>query len=99
MKRVSITAARNTFGALIDLVKAGSSVLILDGGRPVARLAPVAPDTRDCDDNRIERLVREGVVRPARASMPNGLLTSEPPAAAKGALIVEALLQERLAGR
>ena len=98
MKRASITAAKNGLSALIDRVKAGSSVLIVDRGRPVARLEPVTTGTRAGDD-RLERLVREGVVRPARVSMPKAVLASDPPAAAKGASVLEALLDERRTGR
>ena len=39
MKKASITEAKNNLSALIDRVKAGASVLIVDRGRPVARLA------------------------------------------------------------
>ena len=41
MKKASITEAKNNLSALIDRVKGGSSVLIVDRGRPVARLEPV----------------------------------------------------------
>jgi prevent-host-death family protein len=97
MKRASITAAKNGLSALIDRVKAGSSVLIVDRGRPVARLEPVTA-TRAGDD-RLERLIREGVVRPARLGMNKAVLASDPPAAAKGASVIEALLDERRTGR
>jgi len=42
MKKASITEAKNNFSALIDSVKGGSPVLIVDRGRPVARLEPVS---------------------------------------------------------
>ena len=42
MKKASITEAKNNLGALIDSVKGGSPVLIVDRGRPVARLEPVS---------------------------------------------------------
>jgi antitoxin (DNA-binding transcriptional repressor) of toxin-antitoxin stability system len=38
MKKVSITEAKNRLSALIDGLKGGSPVLIVDRGRPVARL-------------------------------------------------------------
>ena len=41
MKKASITEAKNHLSALIDGLKGGSSVLIVDRGRPVARLEPV----------------------------------------------------------
>jgi prevent-host-death family protein len=99
MKRASITAAKNGLSSLIDRVKAGSSVLIVDRGRPVARLEPVTTRARAGEDGRLERLVREGVVRPARSSMPKALLAGDPPRTARGASAVAALLDERRTGR
>lgn len=40
MKTATITEAKNGLSALIDRVRAGESILILDRGRPVARLEP-----------------------------------------------------------
>ena len=73
MKKASITEAKNNFSALIDSVKGGSPVLIVDRGRPVARLEPVSARRPD-DDRRLARLVLEGIVRPARHSVPRDLL-------------------------
>ena len=41
MKIASVTEAKNNLSALIDGLKGGSPVLIVDRGRPVARLEPV----------------------------------------------------------
>ena len=41
MKTATITQAKNGLSALIDRVRAGESILILDRGTPVARLEPV----------------------------------------------------------
>jgi antitoxin (DNA-binding transcriptional repressor) of toxin-antitoxin stability system len=46
----------------IDGLKGGSPVLIVDRGRPVARLEPVTGGDSN-QDGRLSRLVREGVVR------------------------------------
>jgi prevent-host-death family protein len=40
MKRASVTEAKNNISALIDGLKGGSPVLIVDRGRPAARLEP-----------------------------------------------------------
>jgi prevent-host-death family protein len=94
MKRVSITEAKNNLIALIDSVKRGSPVLIVDRGRPVARLEPVSGGRPD-DDRRLARLVRDGVVRPARRSAIKDVFTTKPPRTKKGASGVRALLEER----
>lgn len=98
MKKASITEAKNNLSALIDSVKGGSPVLIVDRGRPVARLEPVSALSPD-DDSRLSRLVREGVVRPARRQAPRDLFATRPPRLKKGASGVRALLDERREGR
>jgi prevent-host-death family protein len=98
MKKASITEAKNNLSALIDRVKAGSAVLIMDRGRPVARLEPVSA-LRSDDDARLARLVREGVVRPARRSGPKDLFATRPPRLKKGTSGVRTLLEERRDGR
>ena len=41
MKTATITEAKNGLSALIDRVRAGESVLILDRGVPIARIEPI----------------------------------------------------------
>jgi prevent-host-death family protein len=98
MKKASITEAKNNLSALIDSVKGGSPVLIVDRGRPVARLEPVSA-LRPGDDSRLSRLVREGIVRPARRPAPKDLFATKPPRLKKGASGVRTLLEERRDGR
>ena len=56
MKKASITDAKNNLSALIDGLKGGSPVLIVDRGRPVARLEPVTHGQQSDDDGRLQRL-------------------------------------------
>ena len=99
MKRASITEAKNNLSALIDGLKNGSPVLIVDRGRPVARIEPVSGDQPGDDDARLVRLVREGLVRPRRKEPDRALFTGELPRPAAGASAVKALIQERREGR
>lgn len=99
MRKASISQAKNSLSALIDSLESGSSVLILDRGRPVARLEPVAADPRTEQDGRLERLVRAGIVRPRRTAPPSALFDQPPPGAKAGVSVVEALLAERREGR
>jgi prevent-host-death family protein len=98
MKKASITEAKNGLSALIDSVKAGASVLIMDRGRPVARLEPIGSGA-DTADARLTRLIRDGIVRPARAPLPRSFFTRELPSLKGDASAVEALLDERREGR
>jgi prevent-host-death family protein len=98
MKKASITEAKNHLSALIDSVEGGSAVLIVDRGRPVARLEPVSGVHPD-DNSRLGRLVREGVVRPGRRGLSKSLFATKPPRLNKGASGVRVLLDDRRDGR
>jgi prevent-host-death family protein len=93
---VSISEAKNKLSALIDRVRGGETVTILDRGRPVARLEPAVGGTGD-DEGRIARLERAGIIRRATGRLPEGFLDRELPQAE--ASVLEALLEERREGR
>jgi prevent-host-death family protein len=98
MKKASITEAKNNLSALIDGLRGGSPVLIVDRGRPVARLEPVIAHDGG-QDGRLSRLLRDGIVRPRRAEPQRALLSSQPPRTRLGASAVAALIEERREGR
>jgi prevent-host-death family protein len=97
MDTATITQAKNQLSALIDRVRRGNSVLILDRGVPVARLEPVT--TGAAPAGRLLRLERAGVLRPGSGAPPLELLRLAPPALAAGASALDALLDERRSGR
>jgi|ERR1039458_5134711 prevent-host-death family protein len=99
MKIASITEAKNSLSALIDGLKAGSPVLIVDRGRPVARLEPVTGSAQEAPDGRLSRLLRDGILRPRRSDPPHTLFSSEPPHVRAGLSGVDALIKERREGR
>jgi prevent-host-death family protein len=95
MKKASITEAKNRLSALIDGLKRGAPVLIVDRGRPVARLEPVTRLGEEEEDGRLSRLIREGIVRPARKPLAGSLFNSHPPQPKGDASAVAALVAER----
>src|ERR1700693_5737865 len=95
MKKASITEAKNHLSALIDGLKRGSPVLIVDRGRPVARLEPMTTLGEGEQNGRLLRLIREGIVRPGRAPLSRALFTTQPPRPKSDASAVAALLTER----
>jgi len=100
MKRASITEAKNNLSKLIDGVKAGTPVLIMDRGRPVARLEPVTGGAGTDNSERLARLIRDGVVRPSRGpGLPKSFFSEPLPRAKAGMSILDALLEERREGR
>jgi prevent-host-death family protein len=88
---IAITEAKNRLSALIDGLKSGSPVLIVDCGRPVARLEPVTTTRR----GRLARLMREGIVRLDRTPLSSSLFAAQPPRPERDASAVAALLTER----
>ena len=99
MKVASITEAKNTLSALIDGLGDGSPVLIVDRGRPVARLEPVNGGADEGVEGRLARLVRKGLMRPPRGSGDMSFLREPPPPAGEGPSLVDLLLEERREGR
>lgn len=97
MKVATITEAKNRLSALIDLVKSGETVLIVDRGIPVARLQSAA--TPEDTEGRIARLERAGLVRRGTAPPPLELILSDPPRLHRGGSVLQALIEERREGR
>lgn len=65
MKRATLTETKNHLSALIDRIRHGETVLILDHGRPVARLVPVLTEESEAPQGRVVPLLIE-----ADTSMP-----------------------------
>ena len=97
MKIATITEAKNKLSALLDIVKAGETVVIVDRGIPVARLEPAS---RSADDEgRLARLERAGIITRAKEPLPLKLLLEPPPKPEPGVSVLEALLEDRREGR
>jgi prevent-host-death family protein len=98
VKKATLTETKNNLSALIDQVRHGETVLILDRGVPVARIESVAHEGPS-PDGRLERLERLGVVVRATATSPRRILEQDPPRPRRGASALAALLAERESGR
>lgn len=97
MRTASISEAKNKLSALLDRVRAGETILILDRGTPVAKLAPAENLP---DDARLARLERAGIIRRGSGQpLPlERLATGDvPPEGYAG--LVEAVIEERREGR
>lgn len=97
MRTATITEVKNGLSAIIDRVRAGESVLITDRGLVVARLEPVS--TSHDPTGRLDRLERAGIIRVGTADPPLARLKLQAPVLPAGVSAVEAVLQERRAGR
>lgn len=96
MKTATITEAKNGLSALIDRVRAGETVVILDRGVPVARLEPVI--THPDPTGRIKRLERAGLIRARTTPPPVALLSTPGPPLTGDVSAVDAVLEERRSG-
>jgi prevent-host-death family protein len=99
MNRVRISELRDHLSRYLDHVRAGGRILVLDRDRPVAEIVPVAPIRSDkgVDEARLAALEREGLISRGTGRVPAQLLRSTQ--AGKGAKVLQALLDERAAGR
>ena len=94
MKKATLTETKNNLSALVDQVQHGETILILDRGRPVARLESVL-GVGDDPEGRLARLERQGLLRRASAPRPREILMARAPQPSEGASALEALLAER----
>jgi prevent-host-death family protein len=99
MKMATLTETKNHLSALIDQVRHGETILILDRGRAVARLTSVLAEESSAPDGRVDRLERQGILRRAQAPKSPKLFARPRPQAREGASVLEELLEERRSGR
>jgi prevent-host-death family protein len=94
MTRVSISELKAQLSKYIREVKRGGEVQVLDRGEPVALLVaiPKAPQPQ-VDDERRERLIRAGVLRPGTGDA--RAILAKPPLKLSGADLLKALDEER----
>jgi antitoxin (DNA-binding transcriptional repressor) of toxin-antitoxin stability system len=95
MEKVTISELKSRLSAYLKKVKAGQSVLIFDRDRPVARLDRVEAAAHP--DDRLARLERAGLLRRAGRPVSTAALQGQTPKSKRS--VVEALLEERRAGR
>ncbi|MGH8251511.1 MAG: type II toxin-antitoxin system Phd/YefM family antitoxin [Steroidobacteraceae bacterium] len=95
MERVSISRLKDQLSAYLKKVQAGHPVLIMDRGKPVARLERADPELDD--DARYRRLVAAGIVRPAKRQRKRADIRPVDMGPSPG--VLDALLEERREGR
>lgn len=94
----SISQTKNQLSALINKVRHGEVVLIMDRDHPVARLEPVLANEHSDQSAKLAQLERCGIIRRA-VGTPSETFFSPPPCAEKAASLLQALLSEREEGR
>jgi prevent-host-death family protein len=99
VRRATITETKNRLSALLDRVRHGETILVMDRGRPVARIEPAVTGPSDDADGRLARLERRGIVRRALAPPPKALILRRFRGASRVSGVLAALLAERRRGR
>ena len=96
MKTASISVTKNQLSALIEQVRQGETILITDHDRPVARLTPMGAEAGQSGSDELVLLERKGILRRGHGK---ACRLAPPPAPAKHASAVQALVEERESAR
>jgi len=100
MKTSSISDTKNQLSALIHEVEHGETIIIMDRGRPVARLVSFNDAAGPLDDGgRLSRLEKSGALRRADAVLDPGFPENLPQIPDGSGGVLDALLEERRSGR
>jgi prevent-host-death family protein len=99
MKRAAVSTVKATFSACLAKVKAGEELVVMERGKPVAKLIPVPKETTgDVTTAQLRELARAGLVRVGVGKLPAGFWRMARPQDKKRRAL-GALLKERMEGR
>lgn len=95
VKKATISYTKNHLSALLEQVKRGETVTILDRTKPVARMVPIE-STGDAEwDRKLDDMERRGITKQDRAATIEWLLREPPPKPKSGFSITQALIDMR----
>jgi prevent-host-death family protein len=98
MKTASVSETKNNLSAILRQVREGESYLIVDRGKPIARLDPVTAEEKGADQRRAD-LERRGILRRGRGRIRKEIIETPPPRLPKKVSALALLLKERESGR
>jgi len=95
MKKANITETKNNLSRLLEEVRSGTTILILDRNKPIAKLEPIGTDASS-NNATAARLVRQGLVTaPAGSLDVDSFLKRRRVELPVGVSAVRTLLEER----
>lgn len=97
MKRTAVSTLKATLSACLAKVKAGDEVLVMERGKPIAKLVPLAKDSGGTHAQ-LHELARGGLVRVGSGKLPTGFWKLPRPKDRKRRAL-QALLAERAEAR
>jgi prevent-host-death family protein len=96
MKRAAVSTLKATLSACLAKVKAGDEVLVVERGKPIAKLVPLSKGSHENDT--LRDLARAGLVRLGTGKLPAGFWKLPRPKDRKRRGL-QALLADRAEGR
>jgi prevent-host-death family protein len=93
MKSVAVSTLKATLSACLAKVKAGEEVIVMERGKPIAKLVPL-PRHGEIGSAHLRDLARAGLVRLGSEKLPAGFWKMRRPRDRRGQA-VRALLSER----
>ena len=95
MKTTTVTKLKASLSKYLKSVKAGEEVLVIERGRPIAKLTPAA--SADVLTDHLVEMEKHGFIKLGSGKLPKGFWELPRPKDPKG-LVVKAVLQEREQG-
>lgn len=95
MKRAAVSTLKATLSACLAKVKAGDEILVIERGKPIAKLVPLP---KDGNVAHMRDLARAGLIRLGTGKLPPGFWKLPRPKDRKGRAL-KALLADRAEGR
>lgn len=96
IKRAAVSTLKATLSVCLAKVKAGDEVLVVERGKPIAKLVPLSKDSHENDT--LRDLVRAGLIRLGTGKLSAGFWKLPRPKDRKGRGL-KALLADRSEGR
>jgi prevent-host-death family protein len=97
MKRIAVSTLKATLSACLAKAKTGDELLVMERGKPIAKLVPLAKDS-DGTLAQLHDLARGGLVRVGSGKLPTGFWKLPRPKDRKRR-VLQAFLAERAEAR
>lgn len=98
MKTAAISELKAKLSEYLRGVERGEEVVVLNHGRPVAKLVRIEPQKDLTHEEWVKELIRTGRIKPAKGKLPPDFWDRPRPEDPEG-LLLKALLDERREGR
>ena len=95
MKTATISYTKNHLSAILEQVKRGETVTILDRTKPVARMVPIESSGDEDRDRKLDDLERRGIIRRGSGKIPDWILKEPPPKPEPGFNFADEIRKER----